>query len=76
MTEGKMSLFYVVATICVLLSLSLIMNGTVSAESFDNGRQAASGVLSGILLHEERNIGGTLYDVYCYHHNDYFGLRF
>ncbi|OPY26294.1 MAG: hypothetical protein A4E28_02581 [Methanocella sp. PtaU1.Bin125] len=75
MAEGKMSLFYVIATICVLLSLSLIMNGTVSAESYDSGRQAASGVLSGILLHNEDNTGGTLYDVFCYHHNDYFGLR-
>ncbi len=52
------------------------MNGTVSADSFENGRQAASSVLSGILLHDEHNIGGTLYDVYCYHHNVYFGLRF
>jgi hypothetical protein len=76
MTEGKMSLFYVIATICVLLSFSLIMNGTVSADSFDNGLQAASSVLSGVLLHDEHNIGGTLYDVYCYHHNVYFGVRF
>ncbi len=52
------------------------MNGTVSADSFENGRQAASGVLSGILLHGEHNIGGTLYDVYSYNHNVYFGLRF
>jgi hypothetical protein len=76
MTDGKMSLFYVVATIFVMLSISLIMNGNVSADSFETGRQAASSVLSGILFHGEHNVGGTLYDIYCYHHNVYFGMRF
>ena len=77
MSEGKMSVFYVIATILVLLSLSLFVNGSVSADSFDGARQSVSSMLAGFLLPGgDRNASGTLYDIFCYNHNEYFGLRF
>jgi hypothetical protein len=76
MAEGKMSAFYVIATVLVLLSMSMFINGSVSADSFDGARQTASSTLAGILLHDNSNTAtGTLYDMFCYDHNEYFGLR-
>ncbi len=76
MSDGKLSIFYVIATILVLLSLSLIANGTVSADTFNGAQQSASSLLAGFLLRDGHHAGGTLYDVFCYDHNAYFGLRF
>ena len=75
MSEGKMSVFYIVATIMLLLSLSLFMNGNVSAASYDSARSSVSTGLAAILLPGEHHMGDTLYDVFCYTHNQYFGLR-
>lgn len=76
MSEGKTSLFYVVATICVLLSVTLAANGLVSAESFDHARQSVSAMLNGIVVPGGHGMDGTLYDTYCSYHDAYFGLRF
>lgn len=77
MAEGKMSAFYVIATVLVLLSMSMFANGSISAESFEGVRQSASSMLADILLRGEGHLTtGTLYDMFCYDHNEYFGLRF
>jgi hypothetical protein len=77
MAEGKMSAFYVIATVLVLLSVSMFVNGSVSAQSYDSARQSASSMLADVLLHGDTNKAtGTLYDIFCYDHNEYFGLRF
>jgi hypothetical protein len=77
MAEGKLSAFYVIATVLVLLSMSMFVNGSVSADSFDNARQSASSMLADVLLHgDTHKATGTLYDIFCYGHNEYFGLRF
>lgn len=77
MAEGKMSAFYVIATVLVLLSVSMFVNGSVSEASFDNARQSASSMLADVLLHgDTHKATGTLYDIFCYDHNEYFGLRF
>jgi hypothetical protein len=77
MAEGKMSAFYVIATVLVLLSMSIFVNGAVSVDSFDGARQSASSMIGSLLFHDNANTAsGTLYDMYCYDHNGYFGLRF
>jgi hypothetical protein len=76
MGEGKFSVFYVVATIFVMLSLSLAANGVVSADAFNHASHSASSFLAGVLLPDEHHFSGTLYDMFCYAHNEYFGLRF
>jgi hypothetical protein len=77
MAEGKMSAFYVIATVLVLLSMSMFINGSVSADSFDGARQSASSMLADILIRgDSHQATGTLYDIFCYDHNEYFGLRF
>jgi len=76
MSEGKMSVFYVVATVLVLLSISMVANGTVSADSFHSASQSASSFLAGFLLPGSHQGSGTLYDMFCYQHNQLFGLRF
>ena len=77
MAEGKMSAFYVIATVLVLLSVSMFVNGSVSAATYDGARQSASSLLADFLLHgDTHKATGTLYDIFCYDHNEYFGLRF
>jgi hypothetical protein len=77
MAEGKMSAFYVIATVLIMLSMSIFINGSVSADSFDGARQSASSALADVLLHgDTHKATGTLYDIFCYDHNEYFGLRF
>jgi hypothetical protein len=77
MAEGKTSAFYIIATVLVLLSLSMFINGSISADTYDGARQSASSTLAGILLHgDTHQATGTLYDIFCYDHNAYFGLRF
>ena len=78
MSEGKLSIFYVIATILVLLSLSMIVNGTTAPGSFDGVSQSVSSTVAGLLLNGEHHVGhvgDTLYDIYCFDHNEYFGLR-
>lgn len=75
MSEGKTNLFYVFGTILVLLSLSIIGNCSISASSADVARQTMSTAFSGIIMpgvHSQ----GSLYDTFCYMHNQYFGLRY
>ena len=76
MSDGKMSVFYVVATVLVLLSISLVTNGNVSADTFHAASQSASSFLANILLPGSHHGSGTLFDMYCYDHNQLFGLRF
>ena len=77
MAEGKMSAFYVIATVLVLLSLSMFVNGSVSTAAYDGARQSVSSTLADFLLHDGAHQStGTLYDIFCYDHNAYFGLRF
>ncbi len=77
MAEGKMSVFHIIATVLVMLSVSMFINGSVSADSFDGARQSASSMLADVLLHgDPSKATGTLYDIFCYDHNEYFGLRF
>jgi hypothetical protein len=77
MAEGKMSAFYVIATVLVMLSVSMFVNSSFSADSFDGAQQSASSMLADVLLHgDTQKATGTLYDIFCYDHNEYFGLRF
>lgn len=81
MAKGNMSAFHIIATILVLLSLSMFVNSLfvndgASITSFDNARQSVSLTLGNVLLHgESHGVSGTLYDMFCYDHNEYFGLR-
>lgn len=75
MNNGNTNAFYIVATILVLLSLSLAMKGVVSADHFEAARQSLSTALSGIAV-PGAHAQSSLYDTYCFVHNQYFGLRF
>lgn len=74
--EGKTNMFYVLGTVLVFLSMSLILNGTVSADTAKHLAETGSSLLSGIVLPGQQYPGGTLYDMYCLRHHDIFALRF
>ncbi len=76
MSEGKMSVFYVIATVLVLLSISLVANGGASVDTYQGVSQSASSFLAGFLLPGSHHGSGTLFDMFCYDHNQLFGLRF
>jgi len=76
MDSGKTNMFYVIGTILILLSLSLAMNGNVgTAQIADHARQGISSMLTAIVV-PGAQAQDTLFDTYCYVHNQYFGLRF
>ncbi|HMK45107.1 MAG TPA: hypothetical protein VK436_00625 [Methanocella sp.] len=76
MDSGKTNMFYVIGTILILLSLSIAVNGNIGAAHVaDHARQGLSSVLSSIVV-PGAQAQDTLYDTYCYVHNQYFGLRF
>ncbi len=75
MDNGKTSMFYIVATILVMLSISLAMNGFFSADQVETFRQNVSTALSGYIL-PGAHAQSTLYDTYCTLHNQYYGLQF
>lgn len=68
-------MFYVVATILVMLSITLAMNGFFTAEQIESARLSISSGLSGFVI-PGADSQGTIYDTYCYVHNQYYGLRF
>ena len=75
MDNGKTSMFYVVATILVMLSITLAMNGLFTAEQIEAARMSLSASLQGFVV-PGADAQSTLYDSYCYMHNQYYGLRF
>lgn len=68
-------MFHVVATILVMLSITIAMNGFFSADQVEGARMTLSSALSGLFV-PGVDAQGTLFDTYSYAHSQYIGLRF